>query len=93
MRKGMEMADQNVQPKPHCKCRVLNTALAISARELAEMLGVSLRQIWRLNASGKLPKPVRIGGSVRWNRQEVMDWFDAECPDRRTWQARKAVQA
>lgn len=67
--------------------------LAISARELAEMLDVSLRQIWRLNASGKLPKPVRIGGSVRWNRQEVVDWFEAGCPDRRTWEARKETRS
>jgi len=87
------MTDQNGQPKQQHKCRDLNTALAISARELAEMLGVSLRQVWRLNSAGKLPKPIRLGGSVRWNRHEVMDWFDAECPDRRTWQARKAVQA
>jgi predicted DNA-binding transcriptional regulator AlpA len=77
-----------------CKCdRDERPQLAISARELAEMLDLSLRQIWRLNASGKLPKPVRIGGSVRWNRQEIVDWFEAGCPDCRTWQARKAGQA
>jgi predicted DNA-binding transcriptional regulator AlpA len=48
--------------------------------------------VWRLNSAGKLPKPIRLGGSVRWNRHEVMDWFDAECPDCRTWEARKAVK-
>ena len=75
------------------KCdRNHESRLAISARELAQMLGVSLRQIWRLNASGKLPRPLRIGGSVRWSRQEIVEWFEAGCPDRRTWQARKAVQ-
>jgi predicted DNA-binding transcriptional regulator AlpA len=67
--------------------------LAITARDLAEMLGLSVRQIWRLNSAGKLPKPLKIGGSVRWKRQEVMNWFDAGCPDRRTWEARKAIQA
>jgi excisionase family DNA binding protein len=66
--------------------------LAVCARELAEMLDVSLRQVWRLNASGKLPRPIRLGGSVRWNRAEVQQWFEAGCPDRRTWEARKAVQ-
>lgn len=87
------MTDQNVQPKQQCMCRALNTALAISARELAEMLDISLRQVWRLNAAGKLPRPLRIGGSVRWSRQEIVEWFEAGCPDRRTWEARKAVQA
>jgi len=86
------MTEQHDQSRQQPKCRSLTTALAISARELAELLGISLRQVWRLNSAGKLPKPVRIGGSVRWNRQEIMDWFAAGCPDRRTWEARREVQ-
>jgi len=74
------------------KARSVQEALAISARELAQMLGVSLRQIWRLNASGKLPRPLRLGGSVRWDRDEILRWFKDGCPDRRAWEARKAVQ-
>lgn len=66
--------------------------MAISARDLAAMVGVSLRQVWRLNSAGKLPKPIRLGGSVRWNRKEIQQWFEAGCPERRTWEARKAVQ-
>jgi excisionase family DNA binding protein len=68
-------------------------ALAISARELAQMLDVSLRQIWRLTSSGKLPRPIRLGGSVRWNRSEIQQWFEAGCPDWRTWEVRKEVGA
>lgn len=71
----------------------LHQVLAISARDLKEMLNVSLRQVWRLNAAGKLPKPIRLGGSVRWNRDEILKWFQAGCPDRRAWEAREAVQA
>lgn len=67
--------------------------IAVSASDLAKMLGVSLRQVWRLNSAGKLPKPIKLGGSVRWNRQEIMDWFEVGCPDRRTWEARKGVLA
>ena len=66
--------------------------IAISARELAQMLDVSLRQIWRLNSAARLPKPIRLGGSVRWNRQEVTDWFVAGCPDRKVWEATKEAQ-
>lgn len=86
------MTDQNVQPKQQCKCRDLNTALAISARELAEMLRVSLRQVWRLSSAGKLPKPLKIGGSVRWDHDEILRWFREGCPDRRTWQAKKEAR-
>jgi predicted DNA-binding transcriptional regulator AlpA len=57
------------------------------------MLGVSLRQVWRLNAAGKLPKPIRLGGSVRWNRVEVTAWFEAGCPARRAWDTMKEVGA
>ena len=74
------------------KASNVREALAVCARELAEMLGVSLRQVWRLNSAGRLPKAIRLGGSVRWNRREIMDWFQSGCPDRQTWEARKAVQ-
>jgi prophage regulatory protein len=73
------------------EARNVREALAVCARELAGMLDVSLRQVWRLNSAGKLPKPVRLGGSVRWARQEVLDWFDAGCPDRKTWEAMREV--
>ncbi len=63
--------------------------LAISAKELANMLNVSLRQIWRLNATGKLPKPLRLNGSVRWSRKEVEAFIEAGAPDRETWEAMK----
>ncbi len=82
----MEQNSQNEAGNTH-------EVLAIRARNLAEMLVVSVRQIWRLHSAGKLPKPIRLGGSVRWNRQEVMDWFEAGCPDRRTWDARKEARS
>ncbi len=64
--------------------------LAIQAREVGRLLGVSLRQVWRLNSTGKLPKPVRLGGSVRWRRDEIIAWLGQNCPDRQTWEAIKA---
>jgi prophage regulatory protein len=74
------------------KARNVREALAICARELAEMLDVSLRQVWRLNSAGKLPRPVRLGGSVRWNRAEVMAWFEGGCPDPKAWAAQKELE-
>ena len=72
---------------------VSSQSIAISAKQLSQLLGVSLRQVWRLNSTGKLPRPVRIGGSVRWNRAEVIRWFsEAGCPDRQTWEAMKGVE-
>jgi len=82
------MTEQSTQTNSHNK---LAQSLAVSARELSEMLNVSLRQVWRLNSAGKLPKPIRLGGSVRWNQREVTAWFEAGCPDRKTWEATREV--
>ena len=75
----MVKQDQMCESKP----------LAVSAKELAGMLGISLRQVWRLNSTGKLPKPIRLGGSVKWRRDEIVAWLGQNCPDRQTWDAIK----
>lgn len=64
--------------------------LAIPAKEVARLFGVSVRQVWRLNAAGLLPKPFRLNGSVRWSRKEVEAFIEAGAPDRETWEALKA---
>jgi prophage regulatory protein len=77
------------ETKGKCDAEDDARAIAISARELARLLGISLRQAWRLNSAGKLPKPIRLGGSVRWNHREVQEWLEAGCPDRVAWEAKK----
>ncbi len=57
----------------------------ISAKTLANTLSTSVRTVWRLRSSGRLPKPVRIGSSVRWLESEISAWLQAGAPDRRTW--------
>lgn len=61
----------------------------LSAKALGEILSLSKRQVFRLNSGGKLPKPVRIGGSVRWISDEIHAWIRASCPDRETWEYMK----
>ncbi len=61
--------------------------LAVAAKEVGSLLGISVRQVWRLNSSGRLPRPIRLGGSVRWRREEIVAFLDAGCPDRKTWEA------
>ena len=69
----------------------IQTCQLLSAKELAEMLSLSKRQIFRLDSCGKLgPAKLKIGGSCRWLAQEVSDWLSAGAPDRKTWEAMKA---
>ena len=45
--------------------------LAVSVPELAELLGISQRHVWKLVARGVL-QPVRLGRSVRFLRSDVL---------------------
>lgn len=55
-------------------------SLLISADDLAVLIGVSTRTVWRLLSAGKLIEPVRFGGNVRWNRECLEDWIRLGCP-------------
>ncbi len=64
-------------------------ALAIDAVQLGRLLGLSMRTIRRLDSSGRIPRPVRIGGAVRWRASEIAAWLNEGCPDRQAWEAVK----
>lgn len=61
-------------------------ALLLSAADLARQLGVSVKTISRLNQSGKLPAPLRIGHAKRWAHQIIVEWIAAGTPSRRDWE-------
>lgn len=52
----------------------------LTAEEVAAMLGVSERTLWRLLSAGKIPQPVRIGRNTRWRVAEIRDWIEKGCP-------------
>ena len=60
-------------------------ALVLTVSDLSEMLRTSDRTVHRLNSSGKIPKPYRLGGQLRWDRAEIEAWVKAGMPDRKTW--------
>lgn len=62
-------------------------ASLLSANGLARQLCVSRRTIARLKSAGKLPRALRIGGSVRWRSEDIAQWIEAGCPDRQEWEA------
>ncbi|WP_337173579.1 helix-turn-helix domain-containing protein [Paludisphaera sp.] len=57
------------------------TPLLISAAELASLLGISERTLWRLLSAGRLPQPLRLGRNTRWRSDEIRRWIDSGCPD------------
>lgn len=64
----------------------------LTAQAVGEMLSLSKRQIFRLNSSGKIPAPIRIGGAVRWSAEEISAWLAAGAPDRKTWESVKGAK-
>jgi len=52
----------------------------VNARELAKVLAVSERTLYRLKSTGELPPPVVLGGSVRWRLSEIRQWISRGCP-------------
>lgn len=62
------------EPTPHAG------TLLVTAEEVARMLNVSVRSIWRMRSAGHVPKPIRMGGNIRWRRIDIEEWVAAGCP-------------
>jgi len=58
-----------------------DSPLLINAEQLAQILNISQRTLWRLLSAKKLIPPVRIGGNTRWRINEVHQWIDDGCPE------------
>lgn len=48
----------------------------MTAKDLAHVLNVSLRTVWRLKRAGRLPASLHVGGGVRWKPDEVQNWIE-----------------
>ena len=59
--------------------------LLLSARQVADLLGIGLSTLWRLVSSGRTPEPVKLGRCTRWRADELRAWIDAGCPSRDRW--------
>jgi len=67
------------------------TEKLLIAKAVGEMLSLSKRQVFRLNSCGKIPAPIRIGGSVRWPESTIAKWLKAGAPDRKAFEAMQQV--
>ncbi len=55
----------------------------LDVEQVAEMLNCSTRHVYRLSDRGRMPRPVKLGGIVRWSKAELKSWLEAGCPDMR----------
>lgn len=52
----------------------------LDVNAVAELLHCSARHIYRMSDAGNMPRPVRLGALVRWNRAAVEGWIEDGCP-------------
>jgi len=53
-------------------CRLL------TVKAVANLLGVSVRLVWRLVAGGRFPQPIRLGArTVRWRARDIAEHIEA----------------
>ena len=55
-------------------------SVMLTVDDLAAMLRCSSRSVYRLTDAGRLPRPVKLGGLVRWRREAVENWITRGCP-------------
>jgi len=75
----------SLYPKPALE------ALAVGARELARMLGISEATLWRWDSSEEFgPAAIKKLGRRLWPVAEVREWVVVRMPRRETWNALQA---
>lgn len=57
-------------------------ALAVSVKEMADLLPFSKRTLRRMDATGKLPRAHRVGGKKLWILDDLRQWVVLGFPDR-----------
>jgi predicted DNA-binding transcriptional regulator AlpA len=54
--------------------------MLVGANNLAWCMDCDAATIHRWAKSGQMPKPLRVGNSVRWDVHEIRQWIDSGCP-------------
>lgn len=63
-------------------------SLMVDAKEVAQLINVSIATLWRMRSSGKLPPTVTLSaGCVRWRRADIERWVALGCPSQRDFLA------
>jgi excisionase family DNA binding protein len=54
-------------------------ALLLDVTAVAQMLGVSVRHVWRMADAGEFPRAVSVGAKLkRWPRATVLAWIESQ---------------
>jgi len=54
--------------------------MLINTKQAAKLLKVAPRTLWQMYATGKMPRPIRLGRAVRWSLDVLRKWIEDRCP-------------
>lgn len=72
-------------PVKRSRSRVRLAPGLLRRKEAAKFCALSESTWDRMTSAGETPEPIRLGGTVGWNRRELTAWIDAGCPSRTEW--------
>lgn len=61
-----------------------NPTRMLTVTEVAKLLAVSKRTVWRMLTREELPTPHRFGRNTRWDESLIRHWIDQGCPAQNT---------
>jgi predicted DNA-binding transcriptional regulator AlpA len=65
--------------------------LLVDIKQATALCGISEASWYRLKALGRVPAAVKLGARVLWRIDDLRLWVAWGCPDRKTFEARKAA--
>ncbi len=67
-----KLGEERGQEKPDPPSRL------VDVKEVAQLLGLSRRTVWKMSTCGMLPPPIKLGRSSRWRRRDIESWIDGK---------------
>lgn len=65
----------------------------VSVREVADLLGVNARTVWRMAQRGEIPAPIRLGERVvRWRLSDLREHLDRKAEGKNVAGGTQAVR-
>lgn len=76
------MNGSHLEPQPsQSPAQPTVSPVLLDVKSVAMLLGgCSVRHVYRMTDSGRMPQPVKVGALVRWRRADLEAWIAAGCP-------------
>lgn len=69
--------------------RVKEESILLNSNRAAELIGCSSQTLRNWNLYGFVPPPIVLGHRLFWKREEILQWLEAGCPNRKEWKKNK----